>query len=127
VEREQLEPNVRPWLHWLLFTLALITTTFAGAALQGINLVRDPERFTTGLPYSLALMAILGIHEFGHYFTARRNGMQVTPPYFIPVPFAIAGRKPALPVRRCRGRTFGRTRRSYSGSAGRSEILGRHL
>lgn len=89
VQRKESERTVRPWLHWLLFTLALATTTWAGAALQNIDLFRHPERFTAGLPYSLALMAILGIHELGHYFTARRNGMQVTPPYFIPVPFAL--------------------------------------
>ena len=52
-------------------------------------ILREPERFTVGLPYSLALMAILGCHELGHYFTARHHGMNVTPPYFIPVPFAL--------------------------------------
>jgi membrane-associated protease RseP (regulator of RpoE activity) len=42
-----------------------------------------------GLPYSLALMAILGFHELGHYFTARHYKIHVTPPFFIPVPFAL--------------------------------------
>ncbi len=42
-----------------------------------------------GLPFSLGLMAILGVHELGHYFMARRHGLRVTPPYFIPVPFAL--------------------------------------
>jgi len=36
-------------------------------------------------------MAILEVHELGHYFTARRRGMRVTPPYFIPV-FFVRGR-----------------------------------
>jgi membrane-associated protease RseP (regulator of RpoE activity) len=34
-------------------------------------------------------MAILGVHELGHYFMARRHGIRVTPPYFIPVPMAL--------------------------------------
>jgi membrane-associated protease RseP (regulator of RpoE activity) len=80
---------IRPWVHWLLFGLTVITTTWAGAAHQGVDLLREPERFAVGLPYSLGLLAILGVHELGHYFTARHHGMRVTPPYFVPVPFAL--------------------------------------
>jgi membrane-associated protease RseP (regulator of RpoE activity) len=89
VEVQKLERPVHRWLHWLLFALTILTTTWAGAAHQGVNLLREPERFTAGLPYSLALMAILGVHELGHYFMARRHGIKVTPPFFIPVPFAL--------------------------------------
>ena len=79
----------RPWLHWLLFGLTVITTTWAGAAHQGFDLAREPEHFTAGLPYSLALLLILGFHELGHFYMARRHQMDVTPPYFIPVPFGL--------------------------------------
>ena len=89
VERSTLERRSRPLVNWILFLLTLVTTTLAGAAHQGVDLIAEPNRFTVGLPYSLALMAILGCHELGHYFTARRHGMNVTPPYFIPVPFAL--------------------------------------
>lgn len=89
VERATLEHRVRPWVHWLLFALTVVTTTWAGAAHQGVNLLGDPGRFAVGLPYSLGLLSILGVHEFGHYFLARRRGIKVTPPYFIPVPFAL--------------------------------------
>jgi membrane-associated protease RseP (regulator of RpoE activity) len=34
-------------------------------------------------------LLILGAHELGHYFTAKAHGIQVTPPFFIPVPFAL--------------------------------------
>lgn len=88
-EEQKLERPVRPWLHWLLFALTLLTTTWAGAAHQGVNFLREPERFAAGLPYSLGLMTILGVHELGHYFMARRHGIKVTPPFFIPVPFAL--------------------------------------
>jgi membrane-associated protease RseP (regulator of RpoE activity) len=73
----------------LLFALTLGTTTWAGAAHQGVNLLREPGRFTVGLPYALGLLAILGVHELGHYFIARHHGIRVTLPYFIPVPFAL--------------------------------------
>jgi membrane-associated protease RseP (regulator of RpoE activity) len=89
---EKAEP--KPWrvnwpLHWILFFATVATTTWAGALDAGVNLLQQPERFAVGLPYSLALLLILGSHELGHYFTARAHGIRVTPPYFIPVPFAL--------------------------------------
>lgn len=89
VEERTMERPVRPWLHWLLFGLTVLTTTWAGAAHQGVNLLREPQRLSVGLPYSLGLLSILGVHELGHYFMARRHGIRVTPPFFIPVPFAL--------------------------------------
>jgi len=82
-------PGSGPMLHLLLFLAAIATTTWAGALHQGINLLDEPGRFTVGLPYSLTLMLILGAHELGHYFAARYHGVNVTLPYFIPVPFAL--------------------------------------
>jgi hypothetical protein len=89
--RDAEAPVVRPkWaLHWLLFFATLATTTWAGALHAGVNLIQQPERFAVGLPYSLGLLLILGSHELGHYFTAKAHGIQVTPPFFIPVPFAL--------------------------------------
>jgi Zn-dependent protease len=55
-----------------LFAATLATTIHAG-----------------GKPFALALVAILGLHELGHFLFARRRGMKVTLPYFIPVPFAL--------------------------------------
>lgn len=78
-----------PWLNLGLFVATLATTTLAGAAHQGVNLWIDPEKFAVGLPYALALMLILGVHELGHYIAARLHRMKVTLPYFIPVPFAL--------------------------------------
>jgi membrane-associated protease RseP (regulator of RpoE activity) len=89
VEQAVLERPARVWVHWLLFGLAFLTTTFAGAANAGVNLLQQPERFAVGLPYAIGLLAILGVHELGHFFAARRHGMNVTPPFFIPVPFAL--------------------------------------
>lgn len=82
-------PARGPGLHILLVALTLVTTTWAGALHRGINLLTEPARFAAGLSYALSLMAILGAHEMGHYVTARRYGMSVTLPYFIPMPFAL--------------------------------------
>ena len=89
VEEATLERPTRPWLHWLLFGLTFLTTTWAGAMHQGVNLLEEPARFATGLPYSIGLLLILGVHELGHFFTARHHRIRVTPPFFIPVPFAL--------------------------------------
>ncbi|HEY2586762.1 MAG TPA: site-2 protease family protein, partial [Tepidisphaeraceae bacterium] len=78
-----------PWVNWLLFALTIVTTTWAGAAQAGADVLRHPASIAAGLPYAVGLIAILGIHELGHYFTAKYHGMDVTPPFFIPVPFAL--------------------------------------
>src|ERR1700704_7034538 len=52
-------------------------------------IAQEPGRFAVGLPYSIGLLSILGVHELGHYFAAKYHGMRVTPPYFIPVPFGL--------------------------------------
>jgi membrane-associated protease RseP (regulator of RpoE activity) len=40
-----------------------------------------------GPVFAATLMTILLCHEMGHYVTARRHGIDVSLPYFIPVPF----------------------------------------
>ena len=39
-----------------------------------------------GGAFSAVILAIFGAHEFGHYAMARRYGMLVTPPFFLPGP-----------------------------------------
>ena len=90
IELEQDAGKTRPpWINGGLFIATLLTTTWAGALHQGVNLLAEPSKFAVGLPYSLGLMLILGAHELGHYFAARAHGMKVTLPYFIPIPFAL--------------------------------------
>lgn len=72
-------------LNLILFFITFLTTTFAGANLGGGML----EVFVSGLPYSVTLLTILGIHEFGHYFAAQRFGVAATLPYFIPFPSIV--------------------------------------
>ncbi len=88
-------------LHGLLFAATLYSVTFAGAVLAGpIRYTGWLTFFTSGFPgshgflkawssgigFGLAVLGILLCHELGHYLTARRYQLDVSPPYFIPVP-----------------------------------------
>ncbi len=42
------------------------------------------EAFLSGWTFSIPFLLILLTHEMGHYIAARRNGLDVTPPFFIP-------------------------------------------
>jgi len=81
----------RPWIHVVLFLATVITTTTAGAMNQGVNPLATPFQLYRGLPFSITLLLILGVHEFGHYFASRRWNVQATLPYFIPMPFFLIG------------------------------------
>ncbi|MBI5191409.1 MAG: site-2 protease family protein [Nitrospirae bacterium] len=79
-------------LHLALFLLTVVTTLYAGAYyIQDYDIFVDfPHRLLTGLwkgvPFSLPLLAILGSHEFAHYFNSKRHHVDATLPYFIPFP-----------------------------------------
>jgi membrane-associated protease RseP (regulator of RpoE activity) len=86
------EPITRPGIALLLLLLTLLTTTLSGADFAGVTAEKvqaNPAVLLQGLPYALALVAILGIHEFGHYLTAKAYKIRTTLPYFIPVPFFL--------------------------------------
>jgi hypothetical protein len=94
----------RWWLHALLFGATLFSTVVAGSLLKGhwpigfelvpllggrfvpIPVAIDAGALVPGLPFGLALVGILAVHEAGHYFAARYHRISVTPPYFIPFP-----------------------------------------
>lgn len=87
-------PRFRTYLlHGGLFLLTLATTTAAGAEwmfgrlfipIEGMKTLGWPE-FLAGLQFSVPFLAILTVHEFGHYFVARANHVRVTLPYYIPL------------------------------------------
>ncbi len=78
-----------PWVHILLLLATLATTVFVGATHRGADPFADPSSLLLGLPFAVTLLSILGVHELGHYFTARRYRIRVTLPYFIPVPVGL--------------------------------------
>lgn len=82
----------KPGLALLLAGITLFTTTVVGTHIAGFSpeqLQSDPSLLLGGLPYALALMAILGIHESGHYFAAAYYKIKTTLPYFIPFPIFL--------------------------------------
>jgi membrane-associated protease RseP (regulator of RpoE activity) len=69
----------------LLFILTFFTTTISGV--EWVN--KDPfelRNFSFGVEYAIAILFILGCHEFGHYFAARYHKVETTLPFFIPWP-----------------------------------------
>ena len=45
-----------------------------------------PQKFKTGFAFSLSLLGILLIHEFGHYFACRWHRIRATLPWVLPAP-----------------------------------------
>src|SRR5215470_1485800 len=77
----------KPRINILLFVLTVVSTIVAGSgAFLAFNPLTEPARLLDGVPFAFTLLAILGTHEFGHYFVARAYGASVSLPYFIPAP-----------------------------------------
>lgn len=86
------EKLTRPLTAFVLVILTLVTTTIIGTEISGVTVTElesNPRLVLEGLPYSLSLLAILGVHELSHYFFALYYRIKVTLPYFIPVPFFL--------------------------------------
>jgi membrane-associated protease RseP (regulator of RpoE activity) len=86
-------------LHVTLFLVTLLFTTAVGT-LHYVSFASEFGRravemswmsMINGLWYSLTLLAILGSHEFGHYYYCRRYDVDATLPYFIPAPIPLTG------------------------------------
>jgi membrane-associated protease RseP (regulator of RpoE activity) len=97
-------PRDRVWLHVTLFVLTLVSTTGVGAlhyyAFQiGFNPgegAATPDLsslsfYVPGLWYSGTVLAILGLHEMGHYLACRYYRVDATLPYFLPAPLPLTG------------------------------------
>jgi membrane-associated protease RseP (regulator of RpoE activity) len=81
----------RVWINVVLFVVTVLSVVIIGAMNEGIDPLGNPLGIAAGLPFAVALLVILGAHEFGHYFTARHHGVAVTLPYFIPMPLSFVG------------------------------------
>lgn len=78
-----------PYTHIILFALTFFTTLVAGAMNSGIDPVSEPHRIVEGMPFAVALMSILLVHEFSHYIASKIHHTHATLPYFIPAPSII--------------------------------------
>lgn len=76
----------------ILFVLTLASMFWVGAQWEGVDVARDGAlALLRGYTFAVPLMAILLSHELGHYFAARLHKVDTSPPYFIPMPFALIG------------------------------------
>jgi membrane-associated protease RseP (regulator of RpoE activity) len=90
------ERRRRPILrHIVLFVLTFLATTLVGVehyyGFQSDFATAPPVQigwtsYLNGLWYSLAILGILGAHEFGHYLACVYYRVDASLPYFIPAP-----------------------------------------
>ena len=92
------ESNFKIYLrHAILFIVTVITTTLAGGEwIYGRSFVFGEQllgwkEFIGGLEYSIPFLLILTVHEFGHYFVAKKNNIKVSLPYYLPMWMGFLG------------------------------------
>ena len=97
VAAQPMQKPGRPMLNMLLFIVTVLSVLVSGG-LSSFEGELSPNPFTaamqlitTGWPFAVSLLTILAAHEFGHYFAGRAHGVQVTLPFFIPMPFSLLG------------------------------------
>lgn len=78
-------------IHALLLLATFASATVSGAVWAGVDPFASGSALVQGLPYSVALLAILLCHEFGHYLLCRRHGVDASLPYFLPAPLLPFG------------------------------------
>jgi len=90
------KPPIKPsniMVNWILFFATIATTFITGfwlsEALIDKGAMSNP--FVGGATFTIAIMAVLGMHEMGHKLTADKKGIEATPPYFIPGPPSFPG------------------------------------
>jgi membrane-associated protease RseP (regulator of RpoE activity) len=90
-------PKDRVWVHVLLLFATLFTTTLVGR-LHYLGWLTDFREgnfplppLASGLWYSLTILAILGAHEFGHYFACVYYRVNASLPFFLPLPLTLTG------------------------------------
>jgi len=94
------------WVNVVLFCLTVLSVLFVGASMSATQPIPTAptaagtlqaylqyllSNLGSGLPFAASLLAILGVHEFGHYLAGRYHRTAVTLPYFIPMPFSYFG------------------------------------
>src|SRR5688572_20623941 len=93
-------PRPRRWRHLVLFLLTVATTMLVGAqhfASFSADFGNRNQELSalgfvlSGLWYSASILAILGAHEFGHYFACKYYGVDASLPYFLPAPLPLTG------------------------------------
>ncbi len=76
-------------LNLIMFAITLVTTAiarmFQWAGYVGSEGIFTLENFVYGeMFFSIPLLTILGVHEMGHYFMAKKRNVRASLPFFIP-------------------------------------------
>jgi len=98
------EHNPKIWINVLLIVLTILSVFWvgiihavswemAGYTSIDLNSIKPhlPQIILEALAFTASLLGILFAHEFGHYLVGRRDGAQVTLPYFLPLPLPPFG------------------------------------
>ena len=104
------------WLPLALIAATFVSTTFVGSQMVLERSPASVEELARGWTFSVPLMAILLSHEFGHYIAGRLHGVDISPPFFIPMPIFLLGTMGA--VIRMRGAIRSRNALLDVGAAG---------
>src|SRR5690606_9542767 len=97
-------PRQRYGLHLGLFLLTFVSAVYAGGVLvgrdrlygvtpsrfgdffSGLSVLADADFLGDGLRYAVSFLLFLTVHEFSHFVAARRHRIDVSLPYYIPIP-----------------------------------------
>lgn len=83
------------WGNIVFFLLTILSVMFTGGLSSSGELPNSASGWFNfmlkGLPFAVALLAILVCHEFGHYLAGRYHNTAVTLPFFIPFPLSLFG------------------------------------
>lgn len=79
------ENKIKTYLIQLsLFLITCFSCTFFSAQFLGLPSKTFGEYMMNGAKFSIPFLAILTVHEFGHYIASKLYKIKVTLPYFIP-------------------------------------------
>ena len=125
----------RPLVNAFLLLATLVTTVAAGAVWDNGDPISHPEVMLNGLPFGLTLIAILLVHEAGHYLMCLRHGVNASLPGTATVParrdvrrihpHPLALSEPRRALRHRRRRAVGGLRRGVGRDGGRSQPVDR--
>ncbi|MGI8499674.1 MAG: site-2 protease family protein [Hassallia sp.] len=68
----------------ILFIATIATCLEAAGLLLRFDLFDNPSRFAEALPIGAGILAILLIHEIGHWLLARQHQIRLSLPFFLP-------------------------------------------
>ncbi|MEM9069060.1 MAG: site-2 protease family protein, partial [Myxococcota bacterium] len=82
---------VREWaVPAALFVLTFLSMLWVGAAMT-LGETAELHELHHGVSFAVPLMAILFAHEMGHYVAGVLHRVDISPPYFIPMPITFLG------------------------------------